>query len=88
MENLHSNFSNKLTIGGDEPGPQLKLDWPLRSKLIKKLNEHSQFVIQTNETDRMKTMNENNQMIATLDSLPVLIEDGKVKTHLDEFPVQ
>lgn len=77
MENLHSGL-DKLTIDG----PQLKLNWSLRNQLIKKLNEHSQFGIRTNEPERMKAMDENNQMIAALDSLPVLVEDGKSNAHL------
>lgn len=75
MENL-SIFGDKLTIDG----PQLKLDCSLRNQLMKKLNEHSQL--------GMKAMDENRQMIAALDSLPVLAEDGKCiahSTHLNEF---
>ena len=73
MENLHSSFNDKLTIDG----PKLKLDWSLRNQLIKKLNEHSGLGIRTNEPDRMKAIEENNQMIAALDSLPILVEEGK-----------
>lgn len=77
MEELHANFSDQLVLDDSEPQLHLKLAWSLRNKLIKKLNEHSQFGLLTKETDRMKTMDENNQIISTLDGLPVLIEDGK-----------
>ena len=76
IENLHSSFSDKLTIDG----PHLKLDWSLRNQLIKKLNEPRQL--------GMKAMVENRQMIAALVSLPVLAEDGKSNAHStnsDEF---
>ena len=77
MEDLHANFSDKLDLDENEPQLHLKLAWSLRNKLIKKLNEHSQFGLLTKEADRTKTMDENNQIITALDSLPVLIEDGK-----------
>ena len=82
MEELHATFSDKLTVDEGDPQLHLKLNWSLRSKLIKKLNEHSQFGLLIKDEDRMKTMEENNRIIASLDSLPVLIEDGKSRSPL------
>lgn len=76
MEELHSNFSGKVAV--DEP-QHLKSDLSLKSKLIKKINENSQIqlAVLTNEKDKMKMLEENSQIIADLNGLPSLIEDGK-----------
>lgn len=81
MEELNSNISDKLIV--DDPRLHLKLDLSLKNQLVKKLNEHShsQLAVLMDEKDKMKMVEENRQIIATLDSLPLLVEDGKSKTH-------
>lgn len=84
MEELHSNLSEKLIV--DDPRLHLKLDFSLKNKLIKKLNENSQLVVLTDEQDRMKTMEENTQMIATnQDALKFLKEIDYIKRKLGAF---
>lgn len=81
MEELHANFSDKLIV--DEPRLHLKLDLSLKNELIKKINENSQsqLVILVDEKDRVKMLEENRQIIDILEHLPLLIEDGKSKSH-------
>ena len=74
MDELHADF-NKLSV--DENELHLKLGLSLKNRLIKKINENSQFIRGqqlVDEKDNMKATEENNQMISMLDSLPVLIE--------------
>lgn len=77
MEELQSNFSDKLAV--DDPQHLKRHSMSLKSKLIKKINENSQIqlAVLTNEKDKMKMLEENSQIIAELNSLPSLIEDGK-----------
>ena len=88
MEELHSSFNKRNADGSEQV--QLKMALSLKDKLIKKISENSRFAVQTGDQDKMKTVEENNQLIASLDSLPVLfeeltIEKGKVLLLVGEL---
>lgn len=76
MEELHSNLNN-LAVNEIENQLHLKLNLGLKNKLIQKIGENSRYALLTDKPDKMKLVEENGQIIADLERLPVLIDNGK-----------